>query len=67
MARTGAAAAIRCRPRAASAAARRALAIAPRFAAGDLLVVLLSGGGSALMALPAEGLTLAEKQQTARR
>ena len=33
---------------------------------GDLLLVLLSGGGSALMALPAEDLTLAEKQQTAR-
>ena len=32
----------------------------------DLLVVLLSGGGSALMALPADPITLGEKQQTAR-
>ena len=29
-------------------------------------VVLLSGGGSSLMALPAEGLTLADKAATAR-
>ena len=48
------------------AAARRALEIARASAADDLLVVLLSGGGSALMAMPAEGLTLADKQQTAR-
>jgi hydroxypyruvate reductase len=33
----------------------------------DLLVVLLSGGGSALMALPADGITLAEKQLAAKR
>jgi hydroxypyruvate reductase len=48
------------------AAAARALEIASRSGADDLLVVLLSGGGSALMALPAEGITLEEKQQTAR-
>ena len=48
------------------AGARRALEIASASAPGDLLVVLLSGGGSALMALPAEPLTLEEKQQTAR-
>ncbi len=32
-----------------------------------LLVVLLSGGASAMMALPAEGVTLEDKQQTVRR
>jgi hydroxypyruvate reductase len=48
------------------AAARRARELAARAAPGDLLVVLLSGGGSALMALPAEGITLEEKQLTAR-
>lgn len=46
--------------------AERALAIARASGDHDLLVVLLSGGGSALMALPAEGLTLEAKQQTAR-
>ena len=48
------------------AGARRALEIARASAANDLLVVLLSGGGSALMTLPAEGISLVEKQQTAR-
>jgi hydroxypyruvate reductase len=47
--------------------ARRALAVAARTAPGDLLLVLLSGGGSALMALPAEGITLENKQETIRR
>jgi len=46
--------------------AERALAVARGSGAEDLLVVLLSGGGSALMALPAEGLTLEAKQRTAR-
>ncbi len=46
--------------------ARRAREVASASREGDLLLVLLSGGGSALMALPAEDLTLAEKQQTAR-
>ena len=48
------------------AGARRALEMATGSGPDDLLVVLLSGGGSALMALPADGITLAEKQQTAR-
>ena len=46
--------------------AARALAVARATAADDLLLVLLSGGGSALMAMPAEGLTLADKQATVR-
>ena len=48
------------------AGARRALEIASASGPDDLLVVLLSGGGSALMTLPAAGIALAEKQQTAR-
>jgi hydroxypyruvate reductase len=48
------------------AAARRALEIARASTPDDLLVVLLSGGGSALMTLPADGVTLADKQATAR-
>ena len=47
-------------------AARRALEIARGGQPDDLLLVLLSGGGSALMALPVGGVTLADKQQTAR-
>jgi hydroxypyruvate reductase len=46
--------------------ARRALAVARASREADLLLVLLSGGGSALMALPADGMTLAAKQHTAR-
>jgi glycerate 2-kinase len=49
------------------AAARGALQVAHRTADDDLLIVLLSGGASALMALPAEGLTLGDKQETVRR
>lgn len=48
------------------AGARGALEIAHAAGPDDLLVVLLSGGGSALMTLPAMGISLAEKQQTAR-
>jgi len=48
-------------------AARRALDIASSTGADDLLVVLLSGGASALMALPADGITLDDKQNTVRR
>ena len=48
------------------AGARRAREIAAVEAEGDLLVVLLSGGGSALMSLPADGIALADKQETAR-
>jgi len=43
-------------------AGRRALALA-RDHEGDALLVLLSGGASALMAVPADGLTIADKQQ----
>jgi glycerate 2-kinase len=46
------------------AAARAALEVAAAAGERDLLVVLLSGGASAMMALPAGGLTLADKQQT---
>jgi hydroxypyruvate reductase len=48
------------------AAARVAMDIARTSRPDDLLVVLLSGGGSALMALPVTSMTLADKQQTAR-
>ena len=47
------------------AASTAALDVARRSRRGELLVVLLSGGGSALMALPAEGVTLEDKQVTA--
>ena len=47
-------------------AARRALAVAAAARADDVLIVLLSGGASALMALPAEGITLEDKQETSR-
>jgi hydroxypyruvate reductase len=46
--------------------ARRALEIASNTGPDDLLVVLLSGGGSALMTMPAPGITLEAKQQTAK-
>jgi hydroxypyruvate reductase len=48
-------------------AARRALDVAAGTGADDLLIVLLSGGASALMALPAPGITLEDKQETSRR
>jgi hydroxypyruvate reductase len=47
-------------------AARRILALAEGLGAGDQLVCLISGGGSALLALPAPGLTLADKQTVTR-
>jgi glycerate 2-kinase len=47
-------------------AARNALDIAAGANTGDLMVVLLSGGASALAALPADGLTLEDKQRTIR-
>ncbi len=47
-------------------AAHRALDIAHSLEAGDRLIVLLSGGGSALLAAPAPGLTLADKQSITR-
>jgi hydroxypyruvate reductase len=46
--------------------ARRALEVAAATGENDVLVVLISGGGSALMALPAAGISLEAKQQTAR-
>jgi hydroxypyruvate reductase len=42
--------------------AARMLELARGLGADDLVICLISGGGSALMALPAEGLTLADKQ-----
>ena len=49
------------------AAARGALEVAWRTRDDDVMLVLLSGGASALMALPAQGLTLEDKQETVRR
>ena len=43
-------------------AARRMLAMVGGLTADDLVICLISGGGSALLALPADGLTLADKQ-----
>lgn len=43
-------------------AAQRMLDLARGLGEGDLLICLISGGGSALLALPAEGLTLEDKQ-----
>jgi hydroxypyruvate reductase len=45
-------------------AGKRALAIAGSAGADEELLVLLSGGASALMAAPAEGLTLDDKRRT---
>ncbi len=42
--------------------ARRIAALAAQAEAGDLVLCLISGGGSALLPLPAEPVTLAEKQ-----
>jgi glycerate 2-kinase len=47
-------------------AANRALEVAAAARERDLMVVLLSGGASALMSLPAGGLTLEDKQRTVR-
>jgi glycerate 2-kinase len=47
-------------------AARRNRALARGLGAQDQLVCLVSGGGSALLALPAPGLTLADKQAVTR-
>ena len=48
------------------AAAGRAMAVAHGVHAGEVLVILLSGGASALMAAPIEGMTLADKIGTTR-
>jgi glycerate 2-kinase len=45
-------------------AGRRALAIARSLGPDDRLLVLLSGGASALMAAPVDAVTLADKQRT---
>lgn len=45
--------------------ATRAIEVARGASEADLLLVLLSGGGSALMCLPAEGLSLDGKQRSA--
>ena len=48
------------------AAARRALDVAGAVGADECLVLLLSGGASALMAVPIDGITLEDKQATIR-
>ena len=45
------------------AAAARMLAVLAGLTSDDLVLALMSGGGSALLALPLEGVTLADKQQ----
>ncbi|HCE39092.1 MAG TPA: glycerate kinase, partial [Alcanivorax sp.] len=47
-------------------AARRMLALTRGLTARDRVIVLISGGGSALLPLPAPGLTLADKQALSR-
>ena len=47
-------------------AARKALAIAASLTKEDMLLCGISGGTSALLALPAEGLSLSDKEQTTR-
>jgi len=47
-------------------AARRILAAVRGLTADDLVLALMSGGGSALLALPAAGISLAEKQAKTR-
>ncbi len=49
------------------AAGGEALRVAQGAATDALLVVLLSGGASALLALPAQGITLADKRDTVKR
>jgi glycerate 2-kinase len=47
-------------------AAHRSLEIAHSLEAGDQMLVLLSGGGSALLAAPTEGVSLEDKQRLTR-
>lgn len=47
-------------------AAERILAAVQGLTADDLVVALISGGGSSLLTLPAEGITLEEKQAVSR-
>ena len=44
-------------------AAERMLALPQGLTADDLVICLISGGGSALLSLPADGVSLADKQQ----
>ena len=46
--------------------ARRMLEMVRGLTVDDLVICLISGGGSALLALPGEGLTLADKQEISR-
>ncbi len=48
------------------AAGRRALAVAQSVYSGEALVILLSGGASALMAAPVDGISLEDKIRTTR-
>ena len=48
-------------------AGRRALALAASLAPGETLLVLLSGGASAMMAVPADGISLDDKRRTTER
>ncbi len=52
--------------KAGQAAARRILEMVRGLGEDDLAICLISGGGSALLALPADGLTLADKQTVSR-
>ncbi|WP_229507838.1 glycerate-2-kinase family protein [Massilia sp. Dwa41.01b] len=54
--------AIRCRTRSGLAAAERMLALVSSLSADDLVLCLVSGGGSALLSLPAPGITVEEKR-----
>src|SRR5215472_9354844 len=47
-------------------AAQRMLALVQGLSPDDLVLVLISGGGSALLTLPAPGITLADKQAVTR-
>ncbi|TCP37524.1 DUF4147 domain-containing protein [Sphingomonas sp. BK235] len=51
---------------ASEAAARAVLAAVDGLKADDLVLVLISGGGSSVLALPAPGITLADKQEVSR-
>ena len=52
----------RCPTRPAGGAAQRIVELAQGLTADDLVLCLISGGGSALLSLPAPGLTLEDKQ-----
>ncbi len=47
-------------------AARRIMALVHGLSADDLVVALISGGGSALLPMPFEGLSLADKQEVSK-